>query len=164
MEQVEKKKTGRPTSYSDELAKEICKAIATTSKSIIRLCKENEHWPVPSTIYLWRIENEIFSELYTKARMQRVEVFVDETIDIADDTKKDTRDDGSCNSEWLNRSRLRIDTRKWYASKLAPKLYGDKIINEHTGANGKPIEIDHNTKLTAELVDARIEEMSKRAK
>jgi hypothetical protein len=31
-----------------------------------------------------------------------------------------------CNSEFIARSRLRIDTLKWLASKLVPRLYGDK--------------------------------------
>ena len=31
------------------------------------------------------------------------------------------------NSEYVQRSRIRIDTRKWIASKLKPKKYGDKV-------------------------------------
>ncbi|TXH58050.1 MAG: terminase small subunit protein, partial [Desulfurellales bacterium] len=37
------------------------------------------------------------------------------------------------------RNRLRVDARKWLASKLAPKKYGDKVLNEVTGANGGAI-------------------------
>lgn len=33
-------------------------------------------------------------------------------------------------NEHINRSRLRIDTRKWIAAKLAPKIYGDKMVSE----------------------------------
>ncbi|WP_367379929.1 hypothetical protein [Legionella quinlivanii] len=33
-----------------------------------------------------------------------------------------------CNSEFIARSRLRINTRKWLASKLAPKIYGQTPV------------------------------------
>jgi len=37
--------------------------------------------------------------------------------------------------------RLQIDTRKWMLSKMLPKVYGDKVTQEHTGAGGGPIAI-----------------------
>jgi hypothetical protein len=43
-----------------------------------------------------------------------------QTVDIADDT---TKDSGFAGSVAVARSRLRIDARKWLASKLAPKKY-----------------------------------------
>ena len=61
---------------------------------------------------------------------------VDEIIEIADDSSQDNiiNKQGQiiCNNESINRARLRIDTRKWIASKLAPKIYGDKIDNTHS--------------------------------
>jgi hypothetical protein len=45
------------------------------------------------------------------------------------------------NGEHVQRSRLRVDTRKWFASKVAPKIYGDKIETAVTGANGGPLVI-----------------------
>jgi hypothetical protein len=47
--------------------------------------------------------------------------------------------------EWIARSRLRVDARKWVAAKLKPKKYADKITNEHTGANGGPIQTQQIT-------------------
>ena len=44
------------------------------------------------------------------------------------------------NHEAIQRSRLKVDTRKWAMSKLAPKKYGDKITQEVTGANGEAIQ------------------------
>lgn len=133
---------GRPTDYSVELGQEICEVISTTSRGLKRLCAEREHWPVPSTIYLWRLRHAEFSELYAQARINRVEVIIDELIDIADDTTHDTitkygKNDEPYdvqNSEWINRSRLRIDTRKWLAVKLAHRMYGDKVQTEHSGS------------------------------
>lgn len=129
--------TKKPVEYSDELADEICEAIGTDSKGIQALCNENPHWPTRKTIMKWIIKHPHFGDKYTKAKVHQVEAIVDEILDIADDTSRDTiikkNKDGSeyevCNTEWINRSRLRVDTRKWLASKLAPKIYGEKIQN-----------------------------------
>ena len=131
---------GRPTIYSPEIANEICRTIATTSMGLKRLCALNPSWPDRSTILQWRIDNQSFSDQYIKAKVDQIEALIDECLDIADNTDNDTlireNKDGSeyevCNSEWINRSRIRIDTRKWLACKLAPKLYGDKQQNEHS--------------------------------
>lgn len=69
----------------------------------------------------------------------------DEVMDISDDGANDwmQRNDPDnpgyvVNGEHQARSRLRVDTRKWYLSKLAPKRYGDKI--ELSGPDGQPIQ------------------------
>jgi hypothetical protein len=68
--------------------------------------------------------------------MFQAEFMAEDILDIADDDSKDIKydEDGneSCNAEFVARSRLRIDTRKWLASKLAPKIYGDRSIVETT--------------------------------
>lgn len=38
-------------------------------------------------------------------------------------------------------ARVEIDARKWFASKFLPKQYGDKITQEHTGADGGPVQV-----------------------
>ena len=40
----------------------------------------------------------------------------------------------------LDRSRLMVDARKWLASKLAPKKFGDKIDATLSGPDGEPIQ------------------------
>ena len=73
-----------------------------------------------------------------QAKRCQIEVFIDEILDIADDSSQDeiANNQGHivCNSEFIARSRLRIDTRKWLASKLVPKIYGvqQKNANETT--------------------------------
>ena len=128
-------KGGRPTDYNLELATEICETIATTSKGLATLCRENSHWPDRRTLLRWRLSNKEFCHLYEKAKVDQVELLVDECVDIADNVDKDDilneKGDYVCNSEYVNRSRLRLDTRKWIASKLAPRLYGDKTNHSH---------------------------------
>lgn len=86
-----------------------------------------------------------FSEQYARAREAQADKLAEEALQIADDGRSDTYVDGDGNvktdTEVIQRSRLRVDTRKWLASKMAPKKYGDKIQAEHTGANGGAIQI-----------------------
>ncbi len=44
------------------------------------------------------------------------------------------------NSENIQRSRVRIDTRKWLLSKMLPRIYGDKSEVALTGPNGGPVQ------------------------
>lgn len=148
-EEQERKKAGRPCEYTEEIAKEICDTLATTPKGIIALCRENPHWPSHEAIYCWKRRFPLFAEQYTQAKRDQIELLVDQTIEISDETSQDNETnhygDTVENKEWINRSRLRVDTRKWLAGKLAPKIYGDKITAEHTGKDGKPIEtVTHN--------------------
>lgn len=148
MSDEEKNKGGRPTDYSDELAKEICDAIASTSKGYKGILEENPHFPARTTLFRWLREHTTFRNMYAQAKRDQIEVYVDEILEISDDSAHDTlmREDkygGAyevCNNEWVNRSRLRVDTRKWLASKLVPRVYGDKVLNEHSGPEGAPIE------------------------
>jgi hypothetical protein len=102
-------------------------------------------------LHNWRsISNKTFRDQYTRAREEQAETLLDEIVEIADDSRHDTipkvgRDGEEYgeqpNSEWIARSRLRVDARKWVVSKLAPKKYGEKIQAEVTGANGGPLQV-----------------------
>ena len=123
-----KNKPGRPTGYTPELANEICDSIASSSKGTKKLCQENQHWPCQDTLFTWLKKHPEFSEQYAQAKRCQIEVFIDEILDIADDSSQDEVSNAQggivCNSEFIARSRLRIDTRKWLAAKLVPRTYG----------------------------------------
>lgn len=131
-------KLGRPTDYTEELADEICDTIATSANGIPTLCKRNPHWPDMRTIFRWRRYNDSFCQKYMKAKQDQIEVLMDETIEIADDTSNDYVENGEgkivANNELVNRSRLRIDTRKFLATKLAPRIYGDSLLSKNPEA------------------------------
>lgn len=124
----QKNKIGRPTNYTPELAKEICDTIASSSVGIKRLCKENANWPSHNTVYRWLANFSQFSDQYAQAKRNQIELLVDEILEIADDSSQDqvinAQGNLICNTELIARSRLRIDTRKWLAAKLVPKIYG----------------------------------------
>ena len=113
--------------FSQEIFDEICVRIAE-GESLRKICKDDK---MPSLVSVWRWlnESEALSKQYTRAREEQAETFVDEILDIADDNKDDTYLDENnkliINQEVIARSRLRVDSRKWIASKLKPKRFGD---------------------------------------
>lgn len=114
--------------YTPQIAAEICRRIAA-GESLRAIC-EDGHMPSRDAVYNWLRSNADFRGQYVRAREDQAETFLDEIIAISDDTANDTAvtDHGEQpNSEWIARSRLRVDARKWAMSKLAPKKYGDKI-------------------------------------
>lgn len=103
--------------------------------------------PAMSTVFLWLRTHSEFSEQYAKAKAEAADALVEEILDISDDGSNDwmaSNDPENAgyrtNGEAIQRSRLRVDTRKWIASKLKPKKYGDRVTQEVTGPNGGPLE------------------------
>jgi len=120
------------TRYSPQLGAAICEALAE-GRSLRSICADEE-MPGRSTVFRWLDEHAEFRVLYARARAVQAETFFDETIEIADDARNDwmerrTQKDASwvANGENIQRSKLRIDTRKWVVAKLSPKKYGDKV-------------------------------------
>jgi hypothetical protein len=103
---------GRPSSYSPELAEAICEHIAG-GRSLRSFCQA-EGAPNKTTVLRCVRDNQQFAQMYALAREVQADMLADECIDIADQAGE------------VNIARLRIDTRKWTAAKLAPKKYGDK--------------------------------------
>lgn len=133
--------TGRPSDYSDELAATICERL-TNGATLRQLCTA-EGMPDRSTVYRWLEAHEDFRDRYARACELRADAWADELIEIADeaarDTKRNDRGEESADAEWISRSKLRVDARKWLMARAAPKKYGDKVLNEHTGADGGPV-------------------------
>jgi len=81
----------------------------------------------------WLNKHEEFVVQYTRAREVQADTLIDETLDIADDSTNDwmeRRGQIVENGEAIQRSRLRIDTRKWIAGKMRPKKYGERITKD----------------------------------
>lgn len=125
--------TGRPSIYTEELALKICARLAL-GESLKTICYDKE-MPNASTVHAWVLEDkEGFSKKYARARNIQAEVMFDEILEIADDGTNDlmtiTKGHDSYNiedKEVTNRSKLRVDSRKWYLSKVLPKKFGDKL-------------------------------------
>jgi hypothetical protein len=132
--------TGRPSTYTPELAARICAEIGEGSK-LTDVCQADD-MPSDRTVYAWLASKPEFSQQYARAMEERTNAMAEEILEIADESGFDASVvDGRAivNSEAINRARLRVDTRKWLMSKMAPKKYGDKIEQQHTGPGGGPL-------------------------
>lgn len=133
-EQPPKRKVGRPSKYNLKIAGKICQAVATSSRSLKRICEDNPKFPGIATIYRWMWATPEFREMYESAKRDQVRVFVDELTDISDIEEMGQiitqRSDGTIIErkimDKIERAKLKIDTRKWLLSKLAPREYGER--------------------------------------
>ena len=116
---------GRPSDYSVEIVTTICSRLAE-GEPLVRMCRE-ENMPSTATVYRWLIAHQEFRDMYARAREDQADTLADQIIDIADESSGDRASDGSVNSENVQRSRLRVEARKWIAAKLKPRKYGDRL-------------------------------------
>lgn len=140
-----KKRRGRPSAYTDAFADMICEAIANGG-ALYQLAKQ-PGWPDSVTIYRWLDRHEDFRTKYARARERQADLRAEEIVVIADEATDP------------HKGRLQVDARKWQASKLSPKKYGDRIVQEHQGPDGGPIrtrtEIDLSRLSREQLVALR---------
>lgn len=129
------KARGRPTKYTESLGKKIA-ALLAGGKTLKQVSKM-EGMPAKSTLLVWAVDsNHDFSDRYARARRCRAEGLIDELTEISDDGTNDTYEDENGNQrtdqDVLGRSKLRVDTRKWIASKILAGVYGDSIKIDQT--------------------------------
>lgn len=138
--------------YSPELALRVCARIAE-GESLRQVCRD-ESMPSRTTVLKWARENEAFADQYARAREDLLEHWAEDILEISDDGSADyveapegEESGPRVDHEHISRSRLRVDSRKWLLSKLAPRKYGEKVTTEHTGPDGGPIQ----TKSTVDI-------------
>jgi hypothetical protein len=150
----------RPSDYTEDTAQAICMRIAE-GESLRMVCRD-EAMPDKSTVLRWLGRHEKFRAQYAHAKEIGIEAIAEELFEIADDGSNDwmeltDSEDNvygyKANGEHIQRSKLRIDTRKWYLSKIVPKKYGDKVQTEHSGS------ISYSN-MTEDELERRIAELS----
>lgn len=124
-----KVRVGRPTEYNDDIANQICDIVSNTPKMLEEICDENPHLPDAVTVYRWRIRHPEFGQKYAIAKQCQIEPLVSTILFKARQKHRDLVDLGdkiSVNTAAIKRLQIEVDAIKWFAAKLAPKLYGDK--------------------------------------
>lgn len=113
-----KNKGGRPSTFSNDTAMVICTRIAK-GESLRKICNDGvaSIW----TVLGWLDKNPEFAQQYARARELQADYYADEICEIADDAA------GEVDPIAVQAAKLRVDARKWVASKLRPKRYGDRI-------------------------------------
>lgn len=136
--------TGRPSTYSLEVAQQILERIAS-GEMLKDICASHGMPPAP-TVRGWVIDDrEGFASQYKRARELACWEMADEIKRISDDPAGDFTIDGdgkvTPNFENVQRSRLRVDTRKWLLSKMLPRYFGDRV--EVSGPGGGPVQMQN---------------------
>lgn len=129
--------------YTPEIAAAICARLAA-GESLRAICRD-PGMPAPSTVIDWVLaDQDGFAARYDRARQIQAHLLADEIVEIADDSSQDWEEgEGGkpvVSRDAINRSRLRVDTRKWYLTKILPKVYGDKVDVNHGGQADNPFK------------------------
>jgi hypothetical protein len=124
---------------------EVCELLEK-GVSLQRACATISDAPTAGTVLDWVEKYPAMAEQYAYARSVGYKLLADEIIAISDEADVEARYQNEdvklvLDATAVARNRLRIDTRKWMLSKMLPKVYGDKITSEVTGANGGPVQV-----------------------
>jgi hypothetical protein len=129
--------------YSEAWEKEFLACVLETGAGPKVIC-EGEGMPGAKSVYRWLAEKPEFARRYESAKLMGIQHrFADEIVEISDDGTNDwverlgyngANPKMEVNGEVINRSRLRVDSRKWILAKLFPQKYGEKQQVEHTGS------------------------------
>ena len=131
------------TNYTREVADAIC-ARMSEGESLRSICR-SAGMPSEGTVRGWAVrDHDGFGERYRAARLLLVEYWADQILDIADEPDLDPRD-----------RQIRVHTRQWMMSKLAPRRFGDKL--QLAGDPEQPLQVMHKSVNLADLTDEQIE-------
>lgn len=154
----------KPIKFCEELCDEICDRMIDGES--LREIARDERMPSMGTMMRWVGDSERFAEQYARARAMQAETYASEIIEIAEDGTNDWMEkvnkDGevvgwTVNGEAVQRSKLRIEARKWIMSKILPKRYGEKVEIEHRGEVKTVADLDpaERRQLARALLTAR---------
>jgi hypothetical protein len=158
-----KGKPGAPRTYDRAAVGALICSELKKGRSLDSIC-QGEGMPAISTVLDWVEQDPAgFGEYYARARQVGYSLLADEIIQLSDKTHEwvmvqeldaegkpllDEKGEPSLkrvlmplSADVIAHKRVQIDTRKWMLSKMLPKIYGDKVLQEHTGADGGPIAI-----------------------
>lgn len=132
-------------SYNERHAEQVLEDLRR-GLNVTKLCAERKlldpTFPSWRQVFDWLAHNDAFAQAYARAKVVGCEAVCNELFVIGDDNSGDgklviSEKTGelvtAIDHEHINRSRLRIDVRKWYLSKIVPKIYGDRLELEHKG-------------------------------
>jgi hypothetical protein len=143
---------------TDELFDEICERMVD-GESVRTICKD-DHMPAISTLMKILNQNPDRSAQYARALQMRADAMFEEIMDISDDGSNDymlrNADDPTSivlNGEHVQRSKLRVDSRKWALGRMNPKKYGEKTFIG--GVDDAPVKVQN----TIDVSNLSLEEL-----
>ena len=131
------------STYTPKVGDAICERIAS-GESLRSVCRDPK-MPNKSTVLRWLVSEQAFRAQYEVSK----DVGIDERFEEIDELVAKESD--------TPRARLLWDMRRWELSKLAPKKYGDKITQEHTGEGGGPVKYQNMAPADLDAEIARLQ-------
>ena len=124
------------STFTQKIADKICEQMAS-GISLREVCR-GEGMPPEATVRNWVVSDVLgFATQYARAREEQAHAMAEEILVIADDARNDWMERNSggveLNAEHVQRSRLRMDARRWLASKILPKQYADRVDTNVSG-------------------------------
>jgi hypothetical protein len=126
----EKKKAGRPSLYSKDIADQIVMRMIE-GESMVDICRDKD-MPSRATVYRWLDEDKEFEARCARAREALADYLVDKIEQLAAETTEDNHQS----------MKVKISTAQWRAMKIAPRIYGERRIQENTGPGGGPVQTE----------------------
>lgn len=116
--------------------------------------------PDCATVFAWMRRFPEFLKQYARAKEESADAMAEDILDIADTPQigavTKTKPDGSVETregDMIEHRRLQVDARKWLASKLKPKKYGDRV--DLTNSDGSLTGADALAKARARVTEWR---------
>jgi hypothetical protein len=138
VEQSAHEKAGRPSSYTQESADEICARLSEGGKSLRTVC--NELGIHHTTVLTWARDNPQFADQYARARVIADDLDFDDIVDEASEPPPTVK--GFVDAGWVAWKKNLIEAKKWSLSKRRPKKYGDKTTTALVGADDGPVKLE----------------------
>jgi hypothetical protein len=147
--------------FSESIAIELCERVSA-GELLINICAD-EHLPTVRRVTQWLRENNDFALLYKDSINDRLTIFEEEVIKIADDASRDFREvvrngrtvrvlDGDA----IARAKLRVEVRLKHLKAYKPSLWGEQsTLNVKTD----PHDVDN---MTGEELERKIRELEEK--
>lgn len=138
---------GRGTAYNRQVCDEICRRVI--DGQTVKEIGASPDMPCANTIWNWIARHPEFCEMWLIAKRAQMLREAESILEIADDGRNDWMqrrvDDGTfepiVDKENIQRSRVRIDARKWLLAKMMPSIFGERVAVEHSGSISRAAEL-----------------------
>ena len=136
--------------YSDALLADILDRVSL-GEPLSKICS-SDSMPTRKAFFDWVAKDDSIRKKYDLAIQMRADLYAEDILAISDELVIEARYQGEdvkidVSASAVARNRLRVDARKWLASKMNAKKYGDKVTNEVTGADGGAVLHIHRVEL-----------------